>query len=88
MDPRKFVEIRTRRYVAQALDEFERRVETPLVRAASVEPCRADLAAIVADVERVKRTVKKRFYFLGDDCVDLMPESLEINAVELVRRNA
>lgn len=88
MDPRQFVENRTRRYMAQALEEFENRVEHPLARIAAGEPTRHDIAAIVSDIDGVKRTFRKKLQALGTDCIDLIPTDVEINAVELVRRSA
>lgn len=78
MDPRDFVERRTRRYMAQALEEFEQRIERPLQRGAQPS---------AADIEATKRAFRKRLQDLASDCIDLMPSDIEINAYEpIVRR--
>jgi hypothetical protein len=85
MDSRAFVETRRKRCLAQTLEEFERRIESPLQ---ALAPCDPRIAAIVADIEPVKRLFRKKIQALASDCLDLMPSDLEINAVELVRRGA
>lgn len=77
MDPKEFVETRTRRYMAQALEEFEDMIETPLRRGD-----RPDSAAI----DCVKRTFRRKLQALSSDCIDLMPSDLQINGFEPVRR--
>jgi hypothetical protein len=86
MDPSEFVDIRTRRYMAQALEEFERDIERPLRAAVSREPGRPDIAAILSSVEGVKRTFRKKLQALGSDCKDLMDEGIQINGFEPVIR--
>lgn len=83
MDPREFVETRTKRYMAQALEELEVKIEQPLRQLAETN---SDAAAIAAEIDGVKRTFRKRLQSLASDCIDLMPSGLEINALELVRR--
>lgn len=86
MEPRDFIEIRTKRYMAQALEEFEKQIEDPLRALAIAEPSRHDLAAIVDRMDAVKRTFRKKLQTLASDCADLMPSDVQINAFELVRR--
>lgn len=86
MNPKQFVETRTKRYMAQALEDFERDIEGPLRRAALVEPRRPDLDAIVAGIEPTKRSFRKKLQALGADCTDLVPANIEINGFEPVRR--
>lgn len=88
MDPREFIEIRTRRYMAQALEEFEQRIEDPLRALSGREPTASEIAAIVENIDGVKRTFRKKLQTLASDCADLMPRDIEINALELVRRSA
>jgi hypothetical protein len=83
MDPRTFVETRTRRYMAQALEEFERELERPLRKAALHDP---SLGAIVDSIDGVKSTFRKRLQALSGDCLDLIPAGTEINGFEPVRR--
>ena len=91
MESKTYIERLTRRYMAQALDEYERRIERPLkdhVRQLEdmghVSAPRA--AAILGDSEDVRRRIRGKFMALGGDCADLMPGTLEINAYEPVRR--
>ncbi len=86
MDPKDYVDTRTKRYMAQALEEFERDIESPLRAAVSAEPYRRDLAQVVENIEGVKRTFRKKLQALATDCLDIMPSDLSINAFELVRR--
>lgn len=86
MDPREFVETRTRRYMAQALEEFEERIEQPLDALRRAEPSRSDIARIVEEVDGVKRTFRRKLQALAGDCIDLMPSDLQINGFEPVRR--
>jgi hypothetical protein len=69
--------------MAQALEEFEKQIEQPLTVLARSEP-RA--AAIVANVDGVKREFRRKLQTLASDCLDLMPSDVEINALELVSR--
>jgi hypothetical protein len=86
MEPREFIEIRTRRYMAQALEEFEKQIEDPLRAILVTEPSRGDVAAVLERVDGVKRTFRKKLQTLDSDCADLMPSDVQINALELVRR--
>lgn len=86
MEPREFIEIRTRRYMAQALEEFEKQIEDPLRAILVTEPSRSDVAAVLECVDGVKRTFRKKLQTLASDCADLMPSDVQINALELVRR--
>jgi hypothetical protein len=86
MEPREFIEIRTKRYMAQALEEFERQIEDPLRALVAAEPSRRDVAMVVESIDGVKRTFRKKLQTLASDCADLMPSDVQINALELVRR--
>jgi hypothetical protein len=84
VDPRHYVETRTKRYMAQALEEFEREIERPLIAAAKEHP---ELDAIVGRIPGVKSTIRKRLQTLGSDCLDLIPPGTQINGFEpIVRR--
>lgn len=63
--------------MAQALEEFEQLIETPLARGRSVPD---------EDVQRVKRTFRRKLQTLASDCLDITPSDMQINAVELTRR--
>lgn len=69
--------------MAQALEELEVKLEEPLRRLAQTDP---SARAILADVDGVKRTFRRKIQTLASDCIDLMPSDLEINALELIRR--
>lgn len=89
MEPREFVETRTKRYMAQALEELEDRIERPLEALLVAEPiAQGELAVIVNDIQHVKATFRKKLQTLASDCLDLMPSDVQINAFEPVRRNA
>ncbi len=89
MDSREFVETRTKRCMAQTLEDVERLIEQPLSRLiASDEPITAArLVEIVRDIDEVKRIYRKKIQALASDCLDLVPSELQINGYEpLVRR--
>lgn len=86
MDPREFVDTRTRRYMAQALEEFEQAIEHPLRALVAADPSRRDVASVVERIDGVKRTFRKRLQALATDCLDLIPSDLQINAFEPVVR--
>lgn len=90
MDTREFVDTRTKRCMAQTLEELEERIEKPLqALISSGAPITVHhVARIVADVDQVKRIYRKKIQALASDCLDLMPRDLEINAYEPVRRSA
>ena len=86
MDPSEFVDTRTKRYMAQALEELEREIEQPLRHAQATSP-RADIAAVLDRVPGVKRTFRRKLQALGADCKDLMDEGIQINGFEpIIRR--
>lgn len=88
MDPRDYVDTRTKRYMAQALEEFEQKIETPLARVIATRGDggwdAATLLQIQADLDGVKRTFRKRLQALGTDCLDLISPDLSINGFEPV----
>jgi hypothetical protein len=79
MEARDFVDRKKKRCMAQALEEFERRVEAPLRR--------GDTATALAGIPDVKRTFRKSIQALADDCADMMPSGVQINAFEPVVRS-
>jgi hypothetical protein len=74
--------------MAQALEDFELRIEDPLRALSIAEPERRDIASIVEQCDNVKRTFRKKLQTLASDAADLVPRDIEINALELVRRSA
>lgn len=87
MDPKEFVETRTKRTMAQVMEEFERTVEHPLsamVRSDGVTHARIN--SVVNDLDGFKRIFRKKLQAFADDCLDLMPSDIEINAFEPVVR--
>jgi metal-dependent amidase/aminoacylase/carboxypeptidase family protein len=88
MNPREFVDTRTKRCMAQTLEELEVKVEHPLqALVASGEPITPErLAAIVAEIDAVKRIYRKKIQALSSDCLDLMPSDLQINGYEPLAR--
>lgn len=81
MDTREFVETRTKRYMAQALEEFEEKLEKPL-RALLADDDSREAQAVVDGIEPVKRTFRKKIQALASDCTDVMPSDLHINGYE------
>lgn len=81
MEPREYVETRTKRYMAQALEEFEERLEVPL-RAHLDGDTSPGARAVLAGVEPAKRAFRKKIQALGADCRDVMPKDVQINGYE------
>lgn len=88
MESKEFVEILMRRCMAQTLEDFEQRIETPLreLRGATNGANRHRVGRIIDDCDQVKRTIRKKIQGFESDLLRLIPADLEINAVELVRR--
>lgn len=85
MDPKEFIDTRTKRYMAQALEKFEQDIEGPLTAAIAREP-RSDLSDILASLPGVKREFRKKLQALGGDAIDLAPRDLQINGFEPIAR--
>ena len=88
MDPSTFVNTRLRRTMAQTLLEYEQSIEQPLreLHGRATGQTKRDLARVLDDSDSVKRTIRRKLQAFASDCIDLMPDDVEINATELVRR--
>lgn len=75
--------------MAQALEEFEERLEKPLVALLDSlgDDNAADVRTLRDGIEPVKRTFRKKIQALSNDCTDLMPTGLQINGYEPVTRS-
>jgi hypothetical protein len=87
MDPKAFIDTRTKRCMAQTLEEFEDKVERPVRALLTAEPVTAhQLEEIISDMDSVKRTIRKKIQALAADCLDLVPSDIQINGFEPVTR--